>query len=370
MRRLAPLLGLLGCALALAGPAQAWSWPADGAVLATFRYDLAHPYEGGQHRGVDVAGEPGSTVRAAADGSVSFAGSVPGSGRVVTVQTPDGYAVTLVGLGSIGVSKGASVSEGQAVGTIDGAGNGESPVPHVHLGIRVESDPKGYVDPLSFLPARAPAAEPTTPAEPGEDGGPSSQDAPGEQTTGDQSAPASDEGGDQAPVGTEDASSEDPAPDPSAEGSNDPVAPPPDVEEPAGEGESTGSENSGTTPEASAQESGGQEGPGSSPPASESTDPTSTDGRSVPTSVSAVDGRGTGVEESNSGGSTEGPAPLRAATSGASGRPGPSLDDPFSALQPADGLPVAPWALDAVPLLRAGDVPGQRLAAPQAGSER
>ncbi|MGZ4384406.1 MAG: murein hydrolase activator EnvC family protein, partial [Gaiellaceae bacterium] len=117
MRRLAPLLGLLGCALALAGPAQAWSWPADGAVLATFRYDLAHPYEGGQHRGVDVAGEPGSTVRAAAGGSVSFAGSVPGSGRVVTVQTPDGYAVTLVGLGSIGVSKGASVSEGQAVGT-------------------------------------------------------------------------------------------------------------------------------------------------------------------------------------------------------------------------------------------------------------
>ena len=40
-----------------------------------------------------------SQVLAPAAGTVSFAGSVPGGGRAITIQTPDGYAVTLLQLG-------------------------------------------------------------------------------------------------------------------------------------------------------------------------------------------------------------------------------------------------------------------------------
>jgi hypothetical protein len=157
-------------ALALCGEAGAWSWPADGAVLRPFTLG-ADVYAGGQHRGIDVAGPEGSDVRAPAAGVVTFAGSLPTYGHGVTILTADGYSVTLVHLGAIGVSKGDSVGEGAAVGTMGTSGTPEQPVPSVHLGIRRASDEEGYVDPLDLLPARptsapAPAPQPATSPQP------------------------------------------------------------------------------------------------------------------------------------------------------------------------------------------------------------
>src|SRR5262249_25098647 len=106
MRRLLVLAVL--AALLVTPVAQAWSWPAGGDVLQRFDFDPAHPYSGGQHRGIDVAGDEGASVAAPASGTVTFAGSVPGSGKSVTITTPDGYAVTLTHLGSIGVTKDAT----------------------------------------------------------------------------------------------------------------------------------------------------------------------------------------------------------------------------------------------------------------------
>ena len=91
-------------ALVLSGSAMAWSWPADGDVLRPFALG-GDAYAAGQHRGVDVAGSEGSAVRAPAAGTVTFAGSLPTYGRGVTIATADGYAVTLVHLGSIGVGE-------------------------------------------------------------------------------------------------------------------------------------------------------------------------------------------------------------------------------------------------------------------------
>ncbi len=139
-------------AMTLAAPAASWSWPADGQVIRAFSLG-DDPYAGGQHRGVDIAADAGSNVRAPAAGTVSFAGTVPGNGRTVTIRTGDGYAITLVGLGSIGVAKNALVSEGDTVGTVATAPDDGSPA-SVHLGIRIASDPNGYIDPLTLLPAR------------------------------------------------------------------------------------------------------------------------------------------------------------------------------------------------------------------------
>ncbi len=84
-----------------------------GPVLQGFSYDEAHPYAAGQHRGIDIGADAeGETVVAPAAGTVSFAGTVPTNGKSVTIETADGYSVTLTHLGSIGVTKGASVSEG------------------------------------------------------------------------------------------------------------------------------------------------------------------------------------------------------------------------------------------------------------------
>ena len=157
MRRFAFVLALLAV-LVVTPQASAWSWPLRGEVLRP--YSLGpDPYAAGQHRGVDVAGSAGETVRAPAAGVVSFVGVVPSSGRTVTIQT-DGYAVSLTHLGETTVAKGATVAEGDAVGIAGQSGEVEWPTPYVHLGIRVSSAADGYVDPATLLPPRAVAPPP------------------------------------------------------------------------------------------------------------------------------------------------------------------------------------------------------------------
>lgn len=169
MKRLVALLPVLVALQVGVPPALAWTWPADGPVLRPFVLG-DDPYAAGQHRGIDVGAPAGAPVRAPAAGTVAFAGIVPGGGRTVTIETADGYSVTLVHLGSIEVARGAAVGEAAPVGVVGPSGEAEHPEPYVHLGIRRTSDEHGYVDPLAFLPARqgggavpggeAPAEEP------------------------------------------------------------------------------------------------------------------------------------------------------------------------------------------------------------------
>ena len=161
MRRV--LLPAILAALLLAPAASAWTWPAAGPVLQPFQFDPSHPYAAGQHRGVDLGGAEGSTVLAPAAGTVSFAGTVPSSGKSVTIETPDGYSLTLTHLGSISVDRNAAVAEGGPVGTIGPSGDGEVAQPYVHLGVRLTAQAQGYLDPLTLLPPRG-AAPPVDPA--------------------------------------------------------------------------------------------------------------------------------------------------------------------------------------------------------------
>ena len=167
MRR--ALIGALAAALLVAPTAGAWTWPVDGPVLQRFVFG-SDPYAAGQHRGIDIGAPSGSQVLAAATGTVSFSGTVPGSGTSVTIQTPDAYSVTLTHLGSSSARRGADVHEGDVIGTVGPSGVVEQDVPYVHLGVRRSEDPNGYVDPLLFLPTRsappAVAAPPAPPASP------------------------------------------------------------------------------------------------------------------------------------------------------------------------------------------------------------
>src|SRR5262245_47197720 len=153
--------------LALAPEAGAWTWPSSGVVLRPFSLGN-DPYLGGQHRGIDVGGAEGEPVLAPRAGTVAFAHSMPTSGLTVTIRTDDGYSITLVHLGSVAVKRTAAVREGDPVGTLGTSGEAEWAVPYVHLGVRLASDPNGYVDPERLLPPRpAPtAASPQPPAPP------------------------------------------------------------------------------------------------------------------------------------------------------------------------------------------------------------
>src|SRR3954454_16318465 len=155
---LALLIALAVIALAAVAPAGAWTWPADGPVLQPFSFDPEQPKAPGFHRGIDVGGPAGATVRAPASGLVSFAGTVPGNGKCVTIETADGWSVTLTHLGSIAVTKGASVVEGDGVRTIGPSDEPGVSDPHVHLGVRRTVDEFGYIDPAAVLPLRPAAA--------------------------------------------------------------------------------------------------------------------------------------------------------------------------------------------------------------------
>ena len=159
MRRMV-VIALVLSSLVLPAGARAWSWPTSGAVLRPFILG-PNPYQGGEHRGIDIAGSAGEKVHAAAAGTVSFVGTVPKSGLVVTVLTADGLAVTLTHLGTAAVTRGVVVADGQVVGAVGPSGDPEVAQPYVHLGVRLVSDEQGYIDPLRFLPPRAaPAPEP------------------------------------------------------------------------------------------------------------------------------------------------------------------------------------------------------------------
>jgi hypothetical protein len=158
------VLVLLAVLLVPAAPALAWTWPVDGPVLVPFSFG-PDPYLGGQHRGIDVGAPTGTAVVAPAGGTVTFAGTVPGGGKTVSIRTSDGYSVTLVHLGSIETAKGSTVAEGDVVGSVGPSGTPDIADPYVYMGVRVSSDPQGYVDPLSLLPPRGPLSPPSpTPA--------------------------------------------------------------------------------------------------------------------------------------------------------------------------------------------------------------
>jgi len=167
---------LLLCVLAFPASAQAWTWPVDGPVLRPFVFDPAHPYAGGQHRGIDLGAREGTSVRAPAGGIVTFVGSVPGGGKTIAIETPSGYSATLLHLGTTVVTRGATVAEADVVGT-------SGPDAFVYFGVRVAADPQGYVDPLSLLPPRAEPA-------PGTDPGPAAEVAPEPNSVGAAPAPA------------------------------------------------------------------------------------------------------------------------------------------------------------------------------------
>jgi hypothetical protein len=165
-RRMRLLLGVavLACAVALAQPSCAHAgWPLRdaGSVALGFgaTYRAAEATTSSTHRGIDISAESGAAVVAPLGGSVAFVGRIPAVGggtvRAVTIATAEG-SVTLLPLSAASVSKGDSLAEGDAVGTLAASGDGSSAGVHLHVGLK-----RGdlYVDPLSVLtlPVAAPA---------------------------------------------------------------------------------------------------------------------------------------------------------------------------------------------------------------------
>jgi murein DD-endopeptidase MepM/ murein hydrolase activator NlpD len=115
-----------------------------GDLIRTWDAPDDNPFAPG-HRGIDVAAPAGASVRASADGVVSFAGSVAGN-RAVTVDHGDELLTTYSFLATIAVKKNQAVTLGTVVGTL-GSGHPNSATPHVHLSARRDGV---YFDPIAL----------------------------------------------------------------------------------------------------------------------------------------------------------------------------------------------------------------------------
>ncbi|HEY8216343.1 MAG TPA: peptidoglycan DD-metalloendopeptidase family protein [Acidimicrobiia bacterium] len=132
---------------ASAQPAAEWLPPVPGPVVRPFVQPIAL-YAAG-HRGVDFAAGSGTQVRAANDGTVSFAGDVAGSLHVV-VAHDGGIRTSYSFLASADVRTGDDVRRGQVIGTAGGSGEGHEPGV-LHFGVRVGDR---YIDPLLLFRPR------------------------------------------------------------------------------------------------------------------------------------------------------------------------------------------------------------------------
>lgn len=136
--------GTLGPAGRADAAVSEWTKPVDGPVVAPFVAPTS--VYGPGHRGVDFAAAPGTPVRAAGDGVVSFAGTVADTLHVVIAHTGD-LRTSYSFLSRVDVRAGERVTRGRIVGLSGGAGPPDE-AGRLHFGLRVGDR---YVDPMPLF---------------------------------------------------------------------------------------------------------------------------------------------------------------------------------------------------------------------------
>lgn len=116
-------------------------WPCDGVVVSGFGMRW-----GRMHEGIDIGCAYGTPNRAAAAGTIIYAGWLGGYGNLVVIDHGNGLATAYAHASSILVSVGQSVSQGQTVSLVGSTGNSSGP--HLHFEVRINGV---AVDPLPYL---------------------------------------------------------------------------------------------------------------------------------------------------------------------------------------------------------------------------
>jgi murein DD-endopeptidase MepM/ murein hydrolase activator NlpD len=131
-------------AQAYSGPLH-FIWPVVGRVISPFG---ATP-SGGRNDGINIAAHRGEPIRAAAGGTVIYAGDeLKNYGNLVLIRHHDGYVTAYAHAERIAVDRGAAVKKGEVIGYA--GATGDVTRPQVHFEIRHGVHP---VDPKPLLVA-------------------------------------------------------------------------------------------------------------------------------------------------------------------------------------------------------------------------
>ncbi|RZU45249.1 lipoprotein NlpD [Fluviicoccus keumensis] len=119
-----------------------WGWPASGALLQRFSN------EGVGSKGLDISGNRGDPVRAAAEGVVVYAGEgLVGYGKLIIVRHSEDYISAYAHNDRLIATEGQRVKLGQTIAELGSSGAERD---KLHFEIRYKGKP---IDPLTQLPA-------------------------------------------------------------------------------------------------------------------------------------------------------------------------------------------------------------------------
>jgi murein DD-endopeptidase MepM/ murein hydrolase activator NlpD len=123
------------------------SWPVVAPVTSGFGYRI-HPIfrVRSLHTGIDLDAAMGESIKAAAAGTVIFAGWRGGYGKCIIIDHGGGIATLYAHQSTILASAGQVVKRGAVIGKV--GSTGYSTGPHLHFEVRVNGSP---VDPMGYL---------------------------------------------------------------------------------------------------------------------------------------------------------------------------------------------------------------------------
>lgn len=118
-----------------------WAWPVQGPLLSRFQSN------GSLNKGIDIAGQLGQPVKAAASGAVVYAGrGLLGYGEMIIVKHDETYLSAYAHNSKLLVVEGDQVKVGQVIAEMGSSGTDRV---KLHFEIRRKGQP---VDPLRYLP--------------------------------------------------------------------------------------------------------------------------------------------------------------------------------------------------------------------------
>ena len=116
------------------------------AGIVTSRFGAASAIRRSSHTGLDLATSTGTPIKAAASGTVTFAGYKGSYGNLMVITHENGVQTYYGHCSQLYLSAGATVSQGQSIGAVGSTGN--STGPHLHFEVRVNGtayNPENYV---------------------------------------------------------------------------------------------------------------------------------------------------------------------------------------------------------------------------------
>lgn len=117
-----------------------WGWPTSGTIIQSFTANT---------KGIDLEGNVGDPISAAADGKVMYAGNgVRGLGNLILLGHSNGFITAYAHNDSLLVKTGEEIKKGQRIATL---GQTDTTSPRLHFEIRRRGTP---VNPMSYLPER------------------------------------------------------------------------------------------------------------------------------------------------------------------------------------------------------------------------